>query len=67
MSMIVVIAFVATILALLLLVDLRVDRVVTRVLFRLVDWLPPFRPGGRYRLQSASKMYASSRNRRDES
>lgn len=36
-----------------------------RAVFALVDWLPPYRPQGRYRSQSAVEKYASLVKRRD--
>lgn len=37
--------------------DLWLDRVVTRTLFKALDRLPPFRPGGRYRSSSMTERY----------
>lgn len=36
-------------------------RLVNRLLLKLADRLPPYRPGGRYRSQSAPEKYASLR------
>jgi hypothetical protein len=46
-------------------VDLRLGRVVMRALFRLVDRLPPYRPGGRYHSRSEPEKYASLRRKRN--
>jgi hypothetical protein len=59
-----IVAIGATLLALYA-VDLWLGRVLTQALFSLVDRLPPYRPGGRYRSRSEPKRYASARKRRD--
>lgn len=52
------------ILAALLVVHFWLDRIIVRVLSKLVDRLPPYRPGGRYRSQCSPEKYASLRKRR---
>lgn len=37
-----------------------------RALFALVDWLPPYRPQGRYRSQSTPEKYETLGKRRDD-
>lgn len=49
----VVIAIFAALLVALLAADFLFQRLVMRALFGLIDRLPPYRPGGRYRSQSA--------------
>lgn len=39
-------------------------RLFIRAVFALADWLPPYRPQGRYRSQSAPEKYASLAKRR---
>jgi hypothetical protein len=57
----------AIIIVTLLIVDFWLDRLVLRALFKLVERLPPYRPGGRYRSQSTPEKYASLRKPRDGS
>lgn len=44
--------------------DFWLDRVITKALFKLIDRLPPYRPGGRYRSQSEPRKYALFRRKR---
>jgi hypothetical protein len=46
-------------------VDLWLSQVVVRALFRLVNRLPPYRPGGRYHSRSEPEKYASLRRKRN--
>ena len=46
-------------------IDLWLGRVVMRALFRVVDRLPPYRPGGRYHSRSEPEKYASLRRKRN--
>ncbi len=61
---IVFIAIGVAVITALLVVGLWFNRLVVRALFKLVDCLPPFRPGGRYRSQSLPEEYASLRRPR---
>lgn len=65
MSMTVVIASGAAVLITLLVADLLLYRLMIRVLFGLVDRLPPYRPGGRYRSQFTPERYATLRRLRN--
>jgi hypothetical protein len=57
----------AVVLAALLVADFLFYRLVIRALFRLVDHLPSYRPGGRYRSQSEPEKYGRLRRRRNGS
>jgi hypothetical protein len=63
MDEIVVIAIFAALLVALLAADFLFYRLVMRALFGLIDRLPPYRPGGRYRSQSTPEKYRSTRKR----
>jgi hypothetical protein len=62
-----VIAIGAAALVALLVADFLLDRLMIRALFRLIDRLPPYRPGGRYRSQSTPERYAPLRKPRNGS
>lgn len=62
-----VIAISASVLVVLLVADFLFYRLIIRALFRLVDLLPPYRPGGRYRSQSTPERYARLRKPRNGS
>lgn len=51
----------------LLVADLLLNRLTVRTLFALLDRLPPYRPGGRYKSQSTPEKYASLRRPRKSS
>ena len=55
MSVVVSVTVSVAVLLALNVVDLWLGRIVTRALFRLVDRLPPYRPGGRYHSRSEPK------------
>lgn len=67
MSITAAIAIGAAVLGVLLVADFLFYRLMTRALFKLVDLLPPYRPGGRYRSQSAPERYATLRKPRNGS
>lgn len=51
----------STVVSALLTIDACVDRVAFRTLSKLIDRLPPYRPGGRYRSRSEPERYAALR------
>jgi hypothetical protein len=57
----------AAVIVALLIADFLFHRLMIRALERLIDLLPQYRPGGRYRSQSAPEKYASMRRRRNGS
>ncbi|WP_395331231.1 hypothetical protein WBP06_01705 [Novosphingobium sp. BL-8H] len=61
MSVTATVAIGAAVIVALLTVDFLFYRLMIRGLERLIDLLPPYRPGGRYRSQSTPKKYASLR------
>ncbi len=65
MSMVVLVVILAAVLLALYAVDAWLGRTVARALFRLVDRLPPYRPGGRYHSRSEPEKYASLRRKRN--
>ena len=58
------IAIGAAVIIALLVADFLFYRLINRALFALVDRLPPYRLGGRYRSQAESEKYASLRRPR---
>jgi hypothetical protein len=62
LSITVLIAIGAGIVVALLVVDFLLYRLTIRALIGLIDHLPRYRPGGRYRSQSTPERYASLRN-----
>ena len=55
----VVIVMGAAVLAALLVANYLLYRLMIRAMFKLIDLLPPYRPGGRYRSQATPEKYAS--------
>lgn len=58
------IAIGSTVTITLLVADLLLNRLTVRTLFALLDRLPPYRSGGRYKSQSTPEKYASLRRPR---
>ena len=54
----------AVVIIALLIADFLFYRLIIRALYALVDRLPPYRPGGRYRSQAEPGKYASLRRPR---
>jgi len=65
--MTVAIATGAAVIIALLVADFLFYRLMIRALFALVDRLPPYRPGGRYRSKATPEKYASLRRPRNGS
>ena len=65
MSETIFIAVLAVILVAMIVAGRMLYRLSIRTVFALVDWLPPYRPQGRYRSQSAAEKYAPLGKRRD--
>ena len=67
MSEMIFIAVLAVALVAMLVAGRRLYRLFIGVMFALVDWLPPYRPQGRYRSQSTPEKYESLGKPRDGS